>query len=120
MVWVLRPLSDTASVIKPKPCSFWLLLRYLKSFFAPYSINSIFTYAPSISVKKPCYFTITISAIEFCKVNYSLSKSFLILAFNCFVSACASMNTDNFAGPSFRSFKLLLNMRYSFPLNFRA
>ena len=120
MIWIFRAKPDAGTIIEPEPSSFWLLLWDLKTFFSPNSIDSIFSDIESIYIQKPCHFTVAVSAKKFGKINHSFPKLFINGIDFIFVSLSATIEANNFTGPTFGNVELGYDMINGFFLASRA
>jgi hypothetical protein len=120
VVGIFGTKSDARSIIKPQSSTLWLLLWNLKTFFSPNSINSIFADLEPIYIQKPCHFSITVTPEELGKINHSLSEFFIKWIDFVLISLSASIETNNFTGPTFGNVELVHHMNNGFFFPARA
>jgi hypothetical protein len=120
VVGIFRTKANTGTVIKPESPTLGLLLRNLKSFRSPDSVNSIMTHIKTIFIKEPCHFSITVTSKKLCKVDDSLSELSIEWIDLGFISLSTAIETNHFAGPTFGDVEPVSNMGNGFFLTCRA
>jgi hypothetical protein len=120
VIGIFRTKANTGTVIKQESPTLELLLRNLKTFGSPDSVNSIMTHIKTIFIKKPCHFSITVTSKKLYKIDDSLSELFVEWVDLRFISLSTAIESNHFAGPTCGNVELIHDMSNGFFLASRA